>query len=192
MDHRQVLISLLQAHEDSPLCQPDERQSLNRTVHFVRSDPNCFERSNHLGHITGSAWVLNAEGTAVLLLHHRKLNRWLQPGGHADGDGDIRGVALREVQEETGLSHLHALGECLFDVDVHAIPARPLKAGRKTEGAHFHYDIRFAFRAPIGAQPIMNDESNAVLWISRNELIQYTQERSVLRMLDKWDICLSL
>ena len=96
---------------------------------------NCFERTHLPGHITGSSWIVDSAHTQVLLVHHAKLNKWLQPGGHADGDENVLRVALREAEEETGLKKLTVILETPFDVDVHLIPAR------KDFGEHFHFDV---------------------------------------------------
>lgn len=91
---------------------------------FVGAQAACFERTLAIGHVTGSAWIVDRAGTAALLTHHRKLDTWLQLGGHADGDADIRRVALREATEESGLTHIAFASAAIYDVDVHRIPAR--------------------------------------------------------------------
>src|SRR5215510_11521790 len=91
---------------------------------FVAANPNCFERSLQIGHVTGSAWIVDLDRTHALLTHHRKLNKWLQLGGHADGDPDILRVALREAREESNLDAIRPVSENIFDVDIHVIPAR--------------------------------------------------------------------
>ena len=93
-----------------------------------------------MGHITGSAWVVDIAGNRVLLADHAKLGRWLQPGGHSDGDPDTLAVALREAREESGLD-VRALDDAIFDIDVHRIPARG------DEPAHLHFDVRFLVQA---------------------------------------------
>lgn len=94
------------------------------------------------GHFTASAFVLSPARDSLLLVHHSKLRRWLQPGGHLERhDADPIVAARREVLEETGLEALQPIGNGLLDVDVHEIPARP------DEPAHLHLDLRFAFVA---------------------------------------------
>jgi hypothetical protein len=83
-------VPLLQALAQYQTHYPDETPLIERFMSFVRNHADCFERSLHIGHVTGSAWVVNAPGTHVLLTHHRKLNMWIQLGGHADGDADVR------------------------------------------------------------------------------------------------------
>ncbi len=146
---------------------------------FLTSTPNAFLRSHLAGHMTASALVLDHEQQACLLLLHRKLERWLQPGGHADGDEDLEAVARREVAEETGLEQLELLERGIFDVDVHLIPAR------KEVPEHFHYDVRFLFRAVHPEAIVGNHESEAVAWVPLEEVPARAGEESILRMVRK-------
>lgn len=140
---------------------------------------NCFERSHLPGHITGSAWIVDSSRTQVLLVHHAKLNKWLQPGGHADGDENVLRVALREAEEETGLKNLTVILQTPFDVDIHLIPAR------KDLGEHFHFDIRFLIEADATETIIVSEESHDVKWIPLKTLEDWNQEQSILRMKEK-------
>lgn len=157
-----------------------ERETVERFLNFVRQNKNCCERSLAVGHVTGSAWVVNSSGSHVLLTHHKKLNRWLQLGGHSDGDSDILRVAFREVEEESGLTDLVPLGERIFDIDIHCIPKR------KTEEAHLHYDIRFALKASGNEDIAISDESHDLQWVKVEDIEEYTTEESMLRMAAKW------
>ncbi|MEQ8303869.1 MAG: NUDIX hydrolase [Cyclobacteriaceae bacterium] len=136
-------------------------------------------RTHLPGHLTGSAWVLNQNFTKVLMLHHAKLNKWLQPGGHADGEENLCNIALRELQEETGLRGAQLISESIFDLDIHPIPQRGSMPG------HDHYDVRFAFLASDEEHLIINHESNDMQWVALDSLEAYNAERSVLRMKDK-------
>jgi 8-oxo-dGTP pyrophosphatase MutT (NUDIX family) len=132
--------------------------------------------SHPRGHITASAWVLDHALTHAALLHHKKLNCWLQPGGHVEeGDSSWFDASKRELQEETGLADLTLtsdFGDALFDVDVHPIPARVATATRATEPAHHHFDVRFLFVAQSAATLRVNiDESEALRWFAIDELI---------------------
>jgi 8-oxo-dGTP pyrophosphatase MutT (NUDIX family) len=139
---------------------------------------DAYQRTHLPGHITGSAWILNTSKDKALLVHHAKLNKWVQPGGHADGDENILNVALREAEEETGLKNFK-VDEQLFDIDIHLIPER------KDFPAHDHYDIRFLLLADEQEPIVVSDESHDVKWVSLNGIEKYTQERSVLRMAEK-------
>jgi 8-oxo-dGTP pyrophosphatase MutT (NUDIX family) len=139
-------------------------------------EATSFQRTHfYPGHFTASAWVLNVEKSKTLLLHHAKLNRWLQPGGHADGDTDVRAVALRELSEETGLQPVF-VSEHFIDLDVHAIPAR------KSDPAHDHFDFRFLMIADE-FQPIrQNHESTELRWIPLEALERFNADASMLRL----------
>lgn len=158
----------------------DEEPVVSRFIEFVEKYMDCFSRSLAVGHVTGSAWVVNAAGTHVLLTHHRKLDKWLQLGGHADGDPDVLSVAKREVFEESGLEGVVPITTEIFDVDIHPIPAR------KDEPEHLHYDIRYLFRAGPNESYIVSEESHDLSWIAVEELGRYTEELSMHRMAEKW------
>ena len=158
---------------------PQRRETAQQILDFVLSTPDCFERSHTAGHITGSAWLLNAEGNKALLTLHRKLKLWVQPGGHADGDENILRVALREAQEESGISGIRALSPEIYDVDIHTIPAH---APTNTP-EHLHYDIRYLLQAPHEEYAI-SDESDALDWVRPGELHRLTPavDDAVLRL----------
>ncbi len=150
-------------------------------IAFVEQQPDCFERSLAMGHITGSAWIVSSDRRQVVLIHHRKLDRWFQPGGHADGNPDVAAVAMQEAQEETGLTQLRFVSEppAIFDVDVHLIPARP------NEPAHFHYDIRFLIEADPTEPFVESGETKAIQWVNCSEIAPFTNEESIRRMTRK-------
>jgi 8-oxo-dGTP pyrophosphatase MutT (NUDIX family) len=148
-------------------------------VAFARTRADCCERTCLEGHFTGSAWVVSADGQRALLLHHAKLERWLQPGGHADRSGDLAAVALREAEEETGLRGLRLEGG-VFDLDRHRIPARG------SEPEHWHYDLRFVVRAADEAFA-GNEESRDMAWRDVHAIADDAAvDASVRRMARKW------
>lgn len=149
------------------------------TIEFVQTYPNCADRALACGHLTGSAWIVDASRSRVLLTHHRKLNKWLQLGGHADGDLDLSAVAMREAQEESGLTRLVFVSCAPFDVDRHWIPARP------NEPAHWHYDLRFAIEADPAEPLVISSESKDLSWVELARIQDFTTEESMLRMARK-------
>lgn len=159
---------------------PEDSAIRDRFARFVASHPDCLERSLLIGHITASAWVVNPAATHVVLVDHRKLQRWLQPGGHADGCPDPETVARTEVREETGLDDLAPAGDLPFDLDIHPIPEH------RGVPAHEHYDIRFAFRLRTVQPLVVSDESHRVAWVPIGDLEAYEPDPSLLRMRDKW------
>lgn len=150
-----------------------------RLAAFVAAQPRAFERALAIGHVTASAWIVDPARTRALLAHHRKLGKWLQLGGHVDGDPDVRAAALREAREESGLTSLRLVSERIYDLDVHAIPARP------GEPAHDHYDVRFAFEADPAEPLVVNAESHALAWVALGDLPAYGADESVLRLARK-------
>jgi len=184
--HRQPLLKMLERYAAK---YPAEAAVVRQITDLMHSSPDCFERTCRPGHITGSAWILSHDRTQCVLVHHRKLQRWLQPGGHADGQTDIAAVALREAQEESGLEQLELqYNEATItplDIDVHEIPARYDAAGNLLEDAHEHHDIRFLVIAAPNQQLLLSEESNDLRWFSREQLLNTTNEKSVLRMQHK-------
>jgi 8-oxo-dGTP pyrophosphatase MutT (NUDIX family) len=185
--HRQPLLTLLDRYA---ALHPSEAPMIDRIRALVSAHENCFERACIPGHITGSAWIVSHDGARHLLVHHRKLNRWLQPGGHADGQTDVAAAALREAVEETGLASLRfaddsPTGPLPLDVDVHLIPERRTVAGELVDPAHEHHDIRFLFVAAPDEQIQVSDESHDVRWFTPAEIERLDTDESVLRMLRK-------
>jgi 8-oxo-dGTP pyrophosphatase MutT (NUDIX family) len=184
--HRRALLDLLDAYRAA---FPWETDVVDRIRELVQNHVDCFERSCRPGHITGAAWILSADRSRCLLTHHRKLGRWLQLGGHSDGQWDVHEVALREAREESGMTAFDFVpiaGALLpFDLDVHDIPARYDADGRMIEDAHEHHDIRFLLIAHAGQLVQASDESHDVAWFTPEEIRRLTTEESVLRMLDK-------
>lgn len=177
--HREPLLALLRRYE---VDHPDERDCVSRILSLVRASPDCFERTCMPGHITASVWIASADRQRFLLTHHKKLNRWLQLGGHADGDSDVRAVALREAREESGMERFEfipAQDPSLIDVDVHRIPALG------DDPAHDHHDLRFLLIAKPD-QPIeVSEESHDVAWFALDRLDEFVTEASLLRLARK-------
>jgi 8-oxo-dGTP pyrophosphatase MutT (NUDIX family) len=154
-----------------------------RFAELLKAAPDCaFRNYFSPGHLTGSAWIVDQTGQRVLLLHHGKLHRWLQPGGHADGEFDLTRVALRETQEESGLTRLRLVQFEIFDLDIHEIPPRG------AEPAHLHFDVRYLILADSAERLVLSDESHAVEWVELARLSEYTTEPSVLRMARKCEL----
>lgn len=189
--HRKPLLELLDRYKAA---FPAEREVAERISKLVESREDCFERNCRPGHITGSAWVVSHDRRRCLLLHHKKLDRWMQPGGHADGDPDAAQVALKEAREESGIADLMLIGEgdppLPLDIDIHIIPARYKADGSLIEDAHEHHDIRFLVAATSDAPIVVNHEAHDVRWFTPSQVEQQTEEESVLRLLRKSQIVL--
>lgn len=143
-------------------------------------NPACFDRSLAEGHITASAWLTDRSGDRVLLTHHRKLERWLQLGGHADGDRDTLQVAITEAREESSLE-VAVVSGAILDLDAHVIPAR------KDEPEHWHFDVRYALVARSEEFQV-SEESLELSWVPIDQLDEYAVNDSILRMARKWKV----
>ena len=173
---RRALIERLQTYQHF---FAEERSAIPRFMELLQSG-DAYERLHMPGHITGSAWIVDPGRTQTLLVHHAKLNKWVQPGGHADGDANLVRVALREAEEESGLRDLVAEPD-IFDLDRHRIPARG------DEPEHWHYDVRHVVRAIGGEDFVVGEESHALAWrdiaaIANDE----SADESLRRMARKW------
>ena len=160
----------------------DEREASmrDRIVSLLTAyGADAFDRALPHAHLTASAWIVDADRARVLLTHHRKLGRWLQLGGHLEGDLDVRRGALREAREESGLRSLRFARDTIFDLDVHLIPARP------GEAAHEHHDIRFLLEADPAEPLVLSAESKELAWIPLDALAEYGADESVLRLARK-------
>jgi len=160
-------------------CWPEET-AVVYFEEFLAGHPDAFERELAIGHFTGSAWLVSADQSRVLLTHHRKLGLWLQLGGHADGDTNLERVSLREAEEESGLNGL-SVEPTIFDLDRHRIPARGADA------EHWHYDVRYVVRAGSDDRYTINEESHALAWRPVTDVVaDITLDASLRRMANKW------
>ncbi|MCW0378010.1 hypothetical protein NB697_000856 [Xanthomonas sacchari] len=168
----------LQAHARQ--C-PDQAEVAAQFLALLDDAADPFVRARLDGHFTGSAWLVSADGTRTLLTHHRKLQRWLQLGGHADGDRDLARVALKEAEEESGLPGLALEDAAIFDLDRHWIPERGEVPG------HWHYDARYVVRAGADEAFAVSEESLALAWRPIAELLDEADlDPSLRRMAQKW------
>jgi 8-oxo-dGTP pyrophosphatase MutT (NUDIX family) len=160
---------------------PEESTTVDPFMALLGLDEDPFVRERLSGHFTASAWLVSGDGRRALLTHHRKLDRWLQLGGHADGDRDLGRAALREAMEESGLAGLRLDDEAIFDLDRHRIPEHG------GVPAHWHYDIRYVVRAGDDDVFTVSDESHALAWRDVAALaVDDHADASVRRMAGKW------
>jgi 8-oxo-dGTP pyrophosphatase MutT (NUDIX family) len=176
--HRQAVLQLLRAHL-AVAVDPHEVAMTADTIRFVEARADCLLRACEPGHLTGSAWIVSPDRTRTLLTHHHKLDKWLQLGGHADGDPDLLAVALREAREESGLTRLRAVSAVPFDVDRHLIPPR------KMEPEHYHYDLRFMIEADPAEPRVISNESKDLAWVEVARVTALNSEESMARMVRK-------
>ncbi|MDY7103431.1 MAG: NUDIX hydrolase [Actinomycetota bacterium] len=149
-------------------------EARDRILAFGRAHDDALWRSCTDAHLTASCLVVAPDRRRVAVLHHRKLGRWLQPGGHADGQGNLAAAALREGTEETGIDGLAVVVPAV-DIDIHRV-APP------GEEPHLHLDVRFVLLAPAGAELVGNHESTALRWIEPDALDDIDADRGLRRL----------
>ena len=159
-----------------------EAEHLRNVLSFLAANDNAYSRSNFVGHITGSGFLMNTNLTKILMTHHKSLGRWLQFGGHSDGDTNTMRVAMRETTEESGIKNFKPLGKGIIDIDVHPIAYRE----DKQEPAHFHYDIRFIFTTNEDKFQI-SDESDDLRWFTMEEFKKMGGREEQQRLIKKWE-----
>jgi 8-oxo-dGTP pyrophosphatase MutT (NUDIX family) len=140
---------------------------------FLDDHPDALDRRCPDGHLTGSGMVVDPVSGRFLLMLHAKLGRWFQPGGHADGDGDLAAVAWKEATEETGIAGL-SLATPAVDLDVHHVGP--------PHGPHLHLDVRYLVVAPPDAVPAGNHESLDLRWATYDELPGFVVDAGLLRL----------
>ncbi len=180
---RTSFLQHLAAYSPFDAAETEMRERMHR---FVSEHEACFDRSLEVGHITASCWIVNAlpagerQRGQALLTWHKRLNRWLQMGGHLEGgDQSLLEAALREAREESGLQSVRPLAAAIFDLDVHLIPER------KGELAHFHYDVRFLLDADPGEPVVVSAESKDVAWVPLSGIAALNTDASMRRMVAK-------
>ena len=171
-------LTLLRAYAAGPL-DANEAAMAAEYAPFVTAHADCLLRTCVPGHLTASAWIVDRTRRWTLLTHHHQLDRWLQLGGHVDGNPDLLAAALREGLEESGLKSLVPVSPEILDVDRHVIPAR------KTEPEHFHYDVRFLIEGDRDEPLQISDESKDLAWVELSRVAELNPSESLARMVRK-------
>jgi 8-oxo-dGTP pyrophosphatase MutT (NUDIX family) len=187
METKAETLQLLQQYVER---NPNEQKAANEIISFVgnHEDAELFDRKNFTGHITASAFIINENKDSLLLLKHKFLNRWLQPGGHVDyTDSSLIAAAKREAEEETGLgaNELRIVSITIFDIDNHLIPVNI----KKQELSHTHHDIRFLFQSSQHIISIADEESTGSKWVPLEDLAEDESFGRVARKIRNGDFC---
>lgn len=153
---------------------PEERAVADRFIGFLTREPQSYARES-IGHVTASIWILDPNMSSALLTHHKKFNQWIQLGGHADGEMDLRSVALKEGFEESGIADITLLSDEIFDIDIHDIPSR----------CTTHYDVRY-LAVSNTLQYVVSEESHDLRWVPLDQVFAINEtSKSLARMVQK-------
>lgn len=176
------MFNLKQELENYTPYDEDEKLTLSAVLDFLNIGDNCFDRSNLLGHITAGGLICDSQGN-ILLNHHKKSGLWIQFGGHADGNPDLLEVALREINEESGIKEPKLISNKIFDVDVQRIPF----SAKKNEPEHWHFDINFLFFVD-NHNFTLSDESTEARWVTIDEAFDLLDkdDKCMIRMIKKY------
>ena len=156
-----------QIRQFKPLCEQEEKDKAVM-LWFLGSNPDAFARSNSMAHMTASAWVLSPDRTKVVMCYHNIYKSWSWTGGHADGDRDLLAVAMREVQEETGLV-THPLMDSFYSLECLTVDGHE-KRGQYVSG-HIHLNVTYLLQAEGEALRVKDDENSAVRWMTPEEAL---------------------
>ncbi len=190
IEERQNLLNILHGfHSYDEI----EAQSIKHCIALISSTDQCFEREYfNPGHLTASAIIVNRSKTKVLLTHHRKLDMWLQLGGHADGHPVLMDVALMEAHEESGLDNIKPLTDEVLRIDRHIFPAQP----HKDVPEHYHHDFMYLLQADTEDDYNVSHESNALRWVTFDEAKDMVNDKAIKQTIKKlqerWDWVQSL
>jgi 8-oxo-dGTP pyrophosphatase MutT (NUDIX family) len=150
----------------------EETAALAQLRQFLQMSDNPYDRSNLIAHVVADAWIVNPARTHVLMVEHKLNKCWMAPGGHCDGDPDVMAGALREAQEEAGLTDLKPLlNGNIFTLNSGHVPLRTRNG--VVEPDHIHFDVCFAFEAQDNAALAISDESTGLQWIALSEIENY-------------------
>jgi 8-oxo-dGTP pyrophosphatase MutT (NUDIX family) len=177
MSDRNQFIESLEEYAEK--AEGEQATFAERMLGLARTEPRATHRDCFPAHLTASALITDDARERVLLCHHRKLNKWLQLGGHADGSWNVAQAAFREAEEESGLTDLKwDFGAKPADLDIHLIPARG------AEPEHWHFDVRYLLVAPRPESIQVSAESLSLRWVDKTQAYELAREPALHRMFD--------
>lgn len=145
---------------------------------------DILKRDNEIIHITSSGFVINKDKDKVLMVHHNIFNAWSWPGGHADGEGNLLGVAISEIKEETGVKDIISITNKIVSLDILPVLGH-FKKG-KYVSSHLHISVAYLVQADENEQVIIKpDENNAVKWIPISEIDIHSSESHMKKIYNK-------
>lgn len=161
-----------------------EEKDKETTIKCLEMFDNILTRDNEIVHMTSSGFVVNKNKDKVLLVHHNIYNSWSWTGGHADGEADLLYVALKEVEEETGVKNIYSVSDDIISLDIIPVLGH-IKKG-KYVSPHLHISIAYLIEADEHEQIFVNpDENSGVKWIPIKEIDEYSNEPHMKKIYNK-------
>ena len=161
-----------------------ERADKEMMLEYINTFTDVLTRGNKMCHFTASNWIVNKERTKVLMIYHNIYQSWAWTGGHADGDGNLLHVALKEAEEETGLKNLKVLKQDIYSLEILTVDSH-IKRG-KFVPSHLHLDCCYLWEADENETlKIKEDENSGVKWIDINKVIEITNEPKMIPIYQK-------
>lgn len=152
-----------------------EQRDKQEILRFLERNDDAFLRQNRIAHMTASAWVVNPGRDKVLMVYHRIYDSWSWTGGHADGEEDLLSVALREVTEETGVTHVRPVLKEIFSLETVTVDGHE-KRGEYVP-SHLHLNVTYLLEADDSeALRVCEDENKGVAWFGLDEALQASTE----------------
>ena len=156
-------------------CNEQEEKDKELMLKYINTFDDVLTRNNEICHFTASNWIVNKERTKVLMVYHNIYKSWAWTGGHADGDSDLIHVALKEANEETGLTNLKVISDGIFSLQILTVDSH-IKRG-KFVASHLHLDCCFLVEADDNEKlRIKDDENSGVKWVPINKAVELTNE----------------
>lgn len=152
-----------------------ERRDRDQILRFLEQNEDAYLRSNLTAHMTASAWAVNRARDRVLMVYHKLYDSWSWTGGHCDGDADTLSVALRELSEETGASHLRPVSEEIYSLEILTVDGHE-KRGEYVP-SHLHLNLTYLVEVDEGdVLRICEAENSGVRWFSLEEALEASTE----------------
>lgn len=157
-------------------CNAQEAADQKVMLDYLRKNENCLLRENLIAHFTVSVWTVNKARTKTLMVYHNIYDSWSWIGGHADGEEDLRSVALRELQEETGVKNARLVGGDIFSLEVLTVDGH-VKRGQYVP-SHLHLNVTYLAEADEEeALSVKADENKGVQWFFNEDALKASTEK---------------
>ena len=178
------MIKLREQIENYEPYNEQEEKDKEIMLKYIDTFDNILTRNNEFGHFTASSWVVNKEKTKVLMIYHNIYKSWAWTGGHADGEKDLLGTAIRELKEETGVKNVKILNDKIFSLEIICVNGH-IKRG-KYVSSHVHLNLTYLLEVDEDeVLQIKEDENSGVKWINIEDVEKVSNEKWIVENIYK-------